>query len=85
MYTFLELLFLQFLFSLTGIAFQSCANLERSSFSVQSRVLSDRLVRDTQQTVSANNCSEDLISPTILGLKCDEELELSLAQIFVKW
>ena len=39
----------------------------------------------THQTVSVNICSENLLSPTIFGLKCDEKLEFSLAQIFVKW
>ena len=36
----------------------------------------------TQQTISVNICSEDLLSPTIFGLKCDEKLEFSLAQNF---
>ena len=40
---------------------------------------------DTQQTVSVNNCSENLLSPKFFGLKCDEKLEFSLAQIFVIW
>ena len=30
-------------------------------------------LRATQQTVSVNICSEDLLSPTIFGLKCDEK------------
>ena len=30
--------------------------------------------RDAQQIVSMNICSEDLLSPTIFGLKCDEKL-----------
>ena len=41
--------------------------------------------RGTQQTVSVNICSEDLLWPTIFGLKYDEKLEFSLAQIFVIW
>ena len=41
-------------------------------------------VRGTQQTVSVNICSEDPLSPTIFGLKYDEKLEFSLAQIFVE-
>ena len=36
----------------------------------------DRL-RGTQQTVFMNICSEDLLSTTIFGLKCDEKLEFS--------
>ena len=48
-------------------------------------VYSDSLVsiRGTQQTVSVIICSADLLSPTIFGLKCDEKVESSLAQIFV--
>ena len=41
------------------------------------------LLRGTQHTVSVNICSEDLLSPTIFGLKYDEKLELCSAQIFV--
>ena len=43
------------------------------------------LDRGTQQTVSVNICSEDLLSPVIFGLKRDEKLEFSLAQIFLIW
>ena len=39
--------------------------------------------RGTQQTVSVKICSEDLLSHTIFGLKYDEKLEFSLAQISV--
>ena len=46
---------------------------------------SSKLKRGTQQTVSVNICSEDLLSPTIFGLKCDEKLEVFLAQVFVIW
>ena len=38
--------------------------------------------RGTQQTVSVNIRSKDLLSPTIFGLKYDEKLEHYLAQIF---
>ena len=30
-------------------------------------------LRGTNQTVSLNICSEDLLSPTIFGLKCDQK------------
>ena len=33
--------------------------------------------RGAQQSVSTNICSEDLLSPTIFGLKCDENLNWS--------
>ena len=36
--------------------------------------------RGTQQTVSVNICSGNLLTPTIFGLKYDEKLEFSLAQ-----
>ena len=38
--------------------------------------------RGTQQTVSVNICSEDLLSPTIFGLKCDEKLECFISSNF---
>ena len=41
--------------------------------------------RGTQLTVSVNVCLEDLLSPTVFGLKCDEKLKYSLVQIFVIW
>ena len=43
------------------------------------------VLRGTQQIVSVNICSEDLLSPTIFGLKYDEKLEVSFPQIFVIW
>ena len=57
--------------------FQVPLSLKSLSFSLM-------VYRGTQQTVSVNICSEDLLSPTIFGLKCGEKLEFSLAQIFVK-
>ena len=39
--------------------------------------------RGTQQAVSVNIGSEDLLSPTIFWLKCDEKLEYLLCQILV--
>ena len=42
--------------------------------------------RGTQPTVSVDICSEEnLLSPTIFGLKYDEKLEYSLAQNLVVW
>ena len=38
--------------------------------------------RATQQTVSVNICSGDLLSPTIFGLKCHEKLEYFFSSNF---
>ena len=38
--------------------------------------------RGTQQTVSVNICSEDLLSPKIFGLKYDEKLEYFFSSNF---
>ena len=49
------------------------------------RAAASPFLRGSQQTVSVNNCSEDLFSPKGFGLKCNEELEYSFAQIFGMW
>ena len=56
-----------------------------ASVFVARRIFRDTVTgfRGTQQTVSANIYSEDLLSPRIFGLKYDEKLQFSLARIFV--
>ena len=63
---------------------QTCIILLRENV-VVSWVIRDHDVRGTQQTVSVNICSADVLPPTIFRLKCVEKLEFSLAQTFVIW
>ena len=42
-----------------------------------------RITGVPNKTVSVNICSDDISSPTIFGLKYDDKLEFSVAQIFV--
>ena len=79
-----DTLFVNFCRNEKNRTYQTCIILLREN-DVVSWVISDQAVRGTQQTVSVNICSGDVLSSTIFGLKCGEKLEFSLAQTFVIW